>query len=269
MEKIDKNDTVSGDIEDIYCPEDGEIDEEDEDIEETEEAAEERDACARPSGLEVWKKRLPVIAIYARYFLPVLTALVLLILSCCDLVYFYMVGASYKMSLFAFLKSTLSAAIAYVGEGNGDYGAFYAVQTIGAVIFIAIHLLAIFFSVFAAVTACRAFRAGHESRESNRMKIAFKIAFPNRIALFLANLTLILPTLHPYYFAAVGKAFDGGSALLFIAQNVPLIVVGVLLALTLALAMVTPRFERRKKMNMFLIFEPDADASEGCDNSEE
>ena len=212
------------------------------------------------------RERLPVLAVYARYVLPFVGALAVLLLSCFDLIYFYMVGVSYKMSLFGFMGSTLSAAVEYLrGKGDPELGSFYALQSIGALLSLLLLLAALFFAGFAAVTAVRAFRAGHESRESNRMKVMFKILFPNRVALFVADLVLVLPTLYPYLFAGLGKYFGSGGVL-FVTTNVPLIVSGIFTVLTLVLALMIPRFERQKKMNMFLVHD---DGEESKEENEE
>jgi membrane protein implicated in regulation of membrane protease activity len=87
------------------------------------------------------------------------------------------------------------------------------------------------------------------------MKLIFKIAFPNRVWLFLSELLMLLPFLYPEFYEMVGKKFLAvqGVEIIFVLLNRPLIVGVVLLALTLVLALVTPKYERRKKMNMFLL----------------
>ena len=202
------------------------------------------------------KKAIPYIAIYARDLLPVFTGVLLLAFSFLDWVYFYMQGSLYKMSLFSFYQRTLTSSLEYVGgTTTAQTNGFYGLLSVGAVVGILLYLVALFLAVLAAVTAIRAFRAGHESEESNRMKVIFKIAFPNRRWLFISNLLVLIPAAYPHFVSLVGSRFlaIGGENVIFILLNRPLIVVGGLVLVTLILAILIPRLERRKKMNMFLI----------------
>ena len=211
------------------------------------------------------KKVLPYIAIYARYLLPLLTGVLLLVCSFFEWIYFYMQGSLYKMSLFSFYQRTLTSSLAYVGGTTAAKSNwFYGMLTAGAVVGLLVYLVALFLAVLAAVTAIRAFRAGHESEESNRMKIAFKIAFPNRVCLFLSNVLFLVPTLFPAYFAAVGRHFMmvGKKEIIYTEKNILFFVVLGLTLIMLALSFAITRFERQKKMNMFLVFHPDEDEEE-------
>lgn len=208
------------------------------------------------------KKAMPYVAIYARYLLPLLTGVLLFAFSFLDWVYFYMQGSRYKMSLLSFYQRTLTSSLEYVGgKTAADSKGFYGLLSVGAIVGILLYLVALFFAGLAAVTAIRAFRAGHESKESNRMKVAFKIAFPNRMCLFLSNVLFLVPTLFPAYFAAVGRHFMlvGKKEIIYTETNILFFVILGLTAITLALALAIPRLERQKKMNMFLVFHPDED----------
>ena len=221
---------------------------------------------------ERFKKSLPFVAIYARYLLPVLMGVLLLAFSFLDWVYFYMQGSRYKMSLFSFYQRTLTSSLDYVGgktAANSD--GFYAMLSVGAVVGILFYLVALFFAVLAAVTAIRAFRAGHESEQSNRMKVAFKIAFPNRICLFLSNVLFLVPTLFPEYFSAVGRHFMmvNKKEIIYTETNVLLFVMLGLTLVTLTLALLIPRLERQKKMNMFLVYHPDEEGEADEEENEE
>ena len=206
------------------------------------------------------RRAFPVLLIYARYVLPVITALTSLVLS-----FFYAVkvagrGYTYEVSTIRLYGNTFTGTRAHIVKHADDaVDGFYGLLATGAVVGILIFLLATFLAVLGAVTAIRAFRAGHESEMSNRMKVIFKIAFPNRVCLFLANLLLVVPVLYPEYFSAVGKRFllVGGESVIFVMLNRPLIVVGVLTLVTLILAVAVPRLERQRKMNMFLIHHPE------------
>ena len=91
------------------------------------------------------------------------------------------------------------------------------------------------------------------------MKMIFKVAFPNRVCLFLANALWIVPALFPLFFSKTGIRYlqVGLANTLFVTLDLPLIVVGALTLLTLVLAIVISRFERSKKMNMFLLWHAD------------
>ena len=86
-------------------------------------------------------------------------------------------------------------------------------------------------------------------------KMIFKIAFPNRICLFLSNALVLLPTLYPHFLSFVGSRFllVGDEDVVYVLLNRPLIAVGVMTVLSLVLALAIPRLERRKRMNMFLL----------------
>ncbi len=226
-----------------------------------------------PAGL---KKRLnlPRLAVYARYVLPAVNGVVALVLSLLYLVKVASYGMTYEASLARLYVNTLTGARTFMIKGSEEIsGWFYGFLTVGAVLGILLYLVALFLSVLAAVTAIRAFRAGHESEESNRMKVIFKVAFPNRLCLFLSEALLLVPMLFPEYFSAVGGRFmlTGGESVIFVMLNRPLIVVGALTLVTLLLALLIPRWERQKKMNMFLVWHPeDADpAKESTDEDED
>ena len=218
------------------------------------------------------KKHLPAIAVYARYLLPALTGVLLLVFSFFDWTYFYMQGTRYKMSLFSFYQRTMTSSLDQLGtKGAASTGGFYGVLSVGVAVGLLLYLAALFFAVLAAVTAVRAFRAGHESKESNRMKIAFKIAFPNRICLFLSNALFLVPTLYPAYFSAVSRHFMmvDKKEIIYTDTNVLFFVILGLTLLTLALSFAISRIERQKKMNMFLLWQGDEEEDDVCEEDEE
>ncbi|MBO5354816.1 MAG: hypothetical protein J6B09_01965 [Clostridia bacterium] len=266
MKELDKNEISSlDDAVETLENEETEIEEEDE----------KNDTVIEKSGTfwrERMKKALPYVAIYARYLLPLLTGVLLLGFSFLDWVYFYMQGSRYKMSLFSFYQRTLTSSLDYVGGKTTDQAnGFYGMLSAGAVVGILFYLVALFFAVLAALTAIRAFRAGHESKESNRMKVAFKIAFPNRVCLFLSNVLFLVPALFPEYFSAVGRHFMlvDKKEIIYTETNILFFVILGLTLITLALALAIPRLERQKKMNMFLIFHPDEDEEDEEEDEEE
>ena len=79
--------------------------------------------------------------------------------------------------------------------------------------------------------------------------------FPNRVWLFLSQLLVLIPLLYPHFVSFVGGYFlaIGVGDVIFILLNRPLIVAGAFCVASLVLALIIPRFERRKRMNMFLL----------------
>ena len=195
------------------------------------------------------------IAVWLRYFLPLGTGLLWLVLAC-----FYTVTARQgDVSPLRLYVNTLARAREYLGSGESTaaYDGFFGALSVGAIVGILVFLLALFLNGLAAFTAWRAFRAGHESEESNRMKRIFKIAFPNRICLFLANALWLVPALYPLYFSKIAARYVqiGLDGTLFVRMDFALLAVAVLTLATLVLALWIPRLERAKKMNMFLFWE--------------
>ena len=191
--------------------------------------------------------------VWTRYLLPFATALAVIVMGCFKMVRF----AFHKpMSLFRLMWNTLVSARAYrAGETNAATDWFYGVLAGVTIVDILLTLLALFFVVLAAAVACRAFWMGHESKESNRAKLLFKIVFPNRACLYLSNLLLLAPVLYPHLFSFVSTRFlrIGNESAVYVISNPALIVVGASLLLTLAIAIAIPRFERRLQMNLFLL----------------
>lgn len=267
MDEFEKNTPVEGDIAENgseMLQESVVGDTEEESIPVTREIAPSRGALLR--------EKLPIVAVYARYLIPLLTGVLLLVLSFFDLVYFFMEGEPYKMSLFAFFRNTLTSTHDYLGgTTKSETNWFYGLLSVGAVVGILLYVLALFLAVLAAVTACRAFTAGHESEKSNRMKVIFKIAFPNRICLFLANALFLVPALYPQYFSAVGRRFllIGSESTVFVETNIPLILTLALTLITLVLSLVINRYERQKKMNMFLGWHPDEETADDEEDEED
>lgn len=206
------------------------------------------------------KMHLPAALIYTRYLAPAVFGILLFGLSFFDWVYFFMGGDPLKMSLFAFYKQTITSSLRYVGgTTTAAMNGFYGLMAAAAALCLVFYVLALFLSGLSAVTAVRAFRAGHESEESNRAKVAFKVAYPNRICLLLSNALYLVPTLFPEIFSAVGRLFlsISGSGTVFVTVNVFFIITIVFTALMLALSLGIKRYEYRKKMNMFLFWLPE------------
>ena len=224
-----------------------ELDEDDE-LEEDEEEQE-------PFGVRV-RAALPRIAIYARYFLPLIGLLVLLVMSFFYNVQAYITGVENELSIARLYVNTFKGVHEYLGgKTTSGQNSYYGLMTVGAVIGILCFLAALFLKGLAAYSVVRAFRAGHESEESDKAKLIFKIAFPNRKWLFLSDLLILLPVLYPNFCSFLGKSLvaAGGVETVSVILNRPLIVGAIFLLLCLVLALIIPKQERRQKMNMFLL----------------
>ena len=228
-------------------------------------------ASALRTRLRWVKAHLAEIAIYARYLLPLTAALTLLVLG-----FFYNIktatgGKIYEVALGKLLVNTLTGTHEYLGGELAQAKTwFFGLLSAVAILCILVYLIALFLSGLAAYTAVRAFLCGEESEEGNRYKLIFKIAFPNRVWLFVSNLLVLIPAAYTYFVSLIGSRFlaIGGENVIFILLNRPLIVIGALCLITLALAILIPRFERRKRMNMFLIRHADEHGDEEEDEEE-
>lgn len=186
------------------------------------------------------RQKLPHILLFARYFLPVLTGVLLLVLSFFYNVYYYQLGSRYVQSLFHFYSGTFTAMKEYLGGGHAGLGAFYTWLTVGALAGVLCFILAATFSVFAFLPSLAVFAGKPATQE----KLRFKILFPNRVCLFLSS-CLYLPTaLFPQFFSWVCRRAGENTEMIFVEISVPLIVTAVLILLTLALA-VYARFAER------------------------
>lgn len=260
--RLERNAVSDGEESDL---EEGEAEPAEEELEESEEEDTDVDSEQLPPtspskikrALSFLRNNVAEILIWARYMLPLLTALSLLVIG-----FFYNVrvssfGKRYEISLARLLGNTITGTHNYLGgELKEATTTFYAILSVGAIVSILCYLIALFLTGLAAYTAYRAFRAGHESKESNRHKLIFKIAFPNRVCLFLSGALLLIPAAYPYFLSFVGSRalIIGGESVVFVLRNRPLIAVAILTAVTLVLAIIIPRLERRKKLNMFLLY---------------
>ena len=206
------------------------------------------------TGRQKLRRTLPVAIVYARYLLPLLSAAVLLISGFLYAVRGVNVGRYYEVSIWRLYANTFSGVHDYLGtEGNMRADGLYTTLSIGAIVGILVLILAVFLNVLAAVCALRSFRAGEKNDVTYRMKIKFNIAFPNRFCLFLANLLLLVPAAYPNFYSSVSQNYMlvGATNVFYVTLNRPLIVLGVLALLTLVLAIVSARYEKRKHMDMF------------------
>ncbi len=195
----------------------------------------------------------PIVLVWARYLLPAVTAITLVVTG-----FFKTVRFAYRapISLWRLIWNTLVGARDYLGgEMQAAKSWFFGILSVTALAELLLTLVALFLVGLAAYTAIRAFTAGYKSEQSNRAKLAFKVAFPNRACLYLSDLLLVLPALYPHIFSYISTRFllMGGEEVVYVIANPMLIVMGACALVTLVLAVVTYRFERRLHMNMFVL----------------
>ncbi len=199
------------------------------------------------------RAHLPQLTVWARYALPVLSALVLFAMGWCYNVNAARVGNVYELSLWRLHFNTLSHARAEFAQSASS--GFYTVLSVAAAISLFCFALATALVCFALFCAIEALRQPKDSERQNRKKMLFRVIFPNRVCAFLPSVLLVVPTFYPHFVSLVGSRFleVGGEEMLFLLSNPPLVVMGVLTLLTLVLAVLEPRFARRKGMNLFLV----------------
>lgn len=259
-EEFKKTHTVAGDIDEIDQDLFAEEDLDGEDTFEDEMSQKSDDVCKKSCKFRRMfsRRNLPELLIRVRYLFPLVTGALLFCLSFGDLFEFYQYASVSTISIFGLYGATFKTAFLAFGRVTDGSAVWYAIlQLLGAVVGSVSFLLAIGFSILAAVTALRTFSRRPNDPEGNRMKVIFKIAFPNRVCLFLANAAYVIPFLFPYYFSFVLERFYSmgvePEVPIYIKSNPCFWVAVVMTVITLVLAIATPRYERRRRMNMFLV----------------
>ena len=258
MEEIEKTHPVAGDIAETTA----ELPEDETDLDELyddeDEMWEEAEQPPKRHARIFCRQALPVWLILARYLFPVVTGIVLLCLSFGDLFTFYQSAGMGTYSIMGLFVSTVKTVFGAFSQITNNTVLWYAIiQLMGAIVGIVAFVLAFGFALLAAVTACITFSKKPNHPTGNRMKVIFKIAFPNRVCLFLANAAYVIPFLFPYYFAFVLERFYymgvNPELPIYVKSNPCFWVALGMTVVTLVLAVASPRFERRRRMNMFLV----------------
>ena len=263
IKKMNESNPVQGDNEEIL--EDEVLCEEDED--EEDELPFEPEIDPRETACRV--------LVWVRYLMPALIGFCTLLFGAFYWVHIALGTSFMELSTLRLYGSSLNGALQHFATG-GTTGQnwFYGLTAAGAVVGILLLLTATALAVLAGVTAIRAFRAGFESNESNKMKVLFRVPFANRAVFWLYQLLFLLPLLYPEYVAAVGQRLMLGGVhlgdVLYIVLNRPLIIVAVLCLVSLILGMVTKKLERKYKMDMFELWfsEPTEEEAESEEDEE-
>ncbi|MBR2010388.1 MAG: hypothetical protein IKA06_01380 [Clostridia bacterium] len=210
------------------------------------------------------EKRVRVL-IYVRYLLPLLSALLMIIMGLFYNVFALQGGKKVQLCVLRLCFNTLKSARAYMMGAEVVAGVrnFYLLLIIGAACFIVLFLLAAFEAGFALYILYRTLRARAvgDSEEEKRAKVLFRAVLPNRIVMWLSN-ALVLPlALFPEFFSFVCGRFltVSGSSIFYVRFNVTATVTGVLVLVTLALALYLRRYERALGLDLFFIDEAEDD----------
>ena len=153
-----------------------------------------------------WQRRFFVTL---RYLLPLLAVGAVFLLG---IFYNIPAGKSGKLSLWRLMLNTAKVGREALlgGQLSGEMKGYYVMLMIGAAVALLAFLLALVFAAFAAYLY---FVVMHTSsfEESKEAKILFRAVFPNRVALLLSNLLLLVPALYPTFFAVVSNRHPGGG----------------------------------------------------------
>ena len=206
----------------------------------------------------IWRERLPVIAIWARYLLPVLCGVMLIVVGMFYSVSVVSLGVRQKYSPLRTCINTLFGAREYLTTLYGaNQTSRYILHTVASIGVILAFLLAVFFAGLAAYTAVVAFRRSTPLSVKNQKKLIFKIVFPNRVMLFLSGLVYLIPAAYLNIYAAIEQRYMalGGEATIFIRYSVPLIATAACEAVILLLSLYISRHERQLGMDLFTLEE--------------
>lgn len=223
--------------------------------------------------MENQKKRIPFghILIAARYLLPLFSAFVFVVVGFLNIVYIDGFTARYHTSLWQLYFNVFSVAQKHFATGGTAQGdELFTLLVIGSVVGLVVLAVALGLICLAAITAYRALRAEKTSEVCRRMKMIHRVAFPNRFCLFLPQLLLIIPTLYANFYAAVSEyyALTGLAEVLTVRVNLPLMIQGVLAALTLVVAILSPRYERATELDMYTFYQSEEPCEDDPDEDD-
>ena len=226
-----------------------------------------QESCPVPSTAGLWsrvKKATPTVLIWARCLFPLFTGLLLLVMSVLYTVQGVILGKRYEVSILRLIGNTFAGTHDYLGGERKEAGdRLYTALSIGAIVSVLAFLAALFLAGLTVYTFVRAQKKDAPLTEVNRMKMIFKVAYPNRVCLFLSSALYLIPTLFPHYYAALSAQYAilSGTSVFYVLLNRPLIAVVSCLLVTLLLSLITPRYERARAMDMFALDVPPASSN--------
>ena len=134
------------------------------------------------------------------------------------------------------------------GTGNGSLFGFFLA---GVIVAILAFLAALALKAFS-LSQLYLYLKASTPDEKRAAAVRHKTVFPNRVFLFLSDLLILVPALFCEYVYAVSNRFTGGGIdTLFVKCNVPLILLLVLLAATLALSILLAPQEGAAELDLF------------------
>lgn len=228
------------------------------------------DPCAEEQLSCEMERRVRVL-LFARYLLPLISALCVVVVGLFYNVFAVQGGKRVQLCVLRLCFNTLKSARAYMMGAEVVAGVrnFYLVLVIGAVCFIFLFLLSVAHAVFALYMLYRTLRARAvgDSEAEKRAKVLFRAVLSNRVMMWISN-ALVLPlALFPEFFSFVSGRFlaVSGSNTFYLRFNVTATVTAVFVLLTLVLALYLRRYERAVGLDLFFIEEEE----EATDNDEE
>lgn len=204
--------------------------------------------------MNVSHKKCAAAFVWARYVLPLITGITYTVSALFYSVTVAQAGKRLQLSAARLIFNTFAAARAYLGGTTETQKSwFYGLLAAGAATAVLFFLLGAFFAGLMLWCAWHAFAANGDAARTKQAKTVFRIAFPNRVCLFFASVLWLVPAFYPLYYAAICKRFLllGAEEPIFVVFDLPLLLVGVFSALTLALAVGISRMERRTRHNLF------------------
>ncbi|MBQ9802339.1 MAG: hypothetical protein IJW51_04645 [Clostridia bacterium] len=231
-----------------------------------------------PAALQAAEKRERCwrVLVWARYLLPLVTALVLLISGSFYHVFALQSGKSIRVSVLRLCFNTLKSARAYLLSENGVAGVrnFYLFLMIGAILLLLFFVIALLLALFALYALRRATvaRAAQDVEEEKHAKILLRAFLPNRVVMALVNALLLPLAFYPEVFSLIcGQSLTvSGGITLYVRLNVTALVVSLLTLATFALAFVIRRRERALGLDMFDIeAKEDAEEEDGLVTAQE
>ncbi len=216
--------------------------------------------------------------LFARYLLPLLSALLVVVVGLFYNVFAVQNGKRVQLCVLRLCFNTLKSARAYMMGAEVVAGVrnFYIVLMIGAACFIVLFLLSVAHAIFALYMLYRTLRAraAGDKEAEKRTKVLFRAVFSNRVVMWISN-ALVLPlALFPEFFSFVCARFltvSGGNTF-YLRFNTTAVVAAVFALLTLVFALYLRRYERAVGLDLFFIEEEEDEEEEweeDCDEAQD
>ena len=206
--------------------------------------------------------------IFARYLLPLFSALLLPILGVFYNVSSLQLGRRVQVSVLQLWFNTVKATRAYLlgGDVVASTRNFYVFLSVGAVLVAVLFLVSLLFAAFALFVLYRTVRAAARGDKTaqREAKILLKAFLPNRVWMAITNVLVLPLALFPELFSFICGRFltISGSNAIYIRCNVTAIVIAVLCLISLVLAVINRKWERAQGLDLFFVEEEDEEQAE-------